>query len=358
MKRSGCKTVVGLLVVQAVFLLSFSAFGEEVEKTFKKEYSTQGKDLLKIDNRYGDVVIENWNENKVLIDVLVKVEHPSRDKAEKYLSMIDVYFNENDNTIEARTDIDRDFSFKGGTDRSFSIDYVVKMPADFNLDLENKYGNIEIEELSGHVKLAVKYGNLYVASLTRGKEEPLNSVYIAYGKGEIIKSGYTELTLRYVGKLNLGTAQAILLDSRYSKLYVEDVGSVVADSKYDHIEINSVKNFVAEGGYTGFELGSVGGKLDIDTGYGSIKVEDLMKDFDLVDIRAKYCQVRLDVDEAAAYKLNINTSYGGITFNEDNAEIINRIYDNNRKSVEAVVGGKSSESEIKINTSYGSVRVY
>ena len=51
---------------------------------------------------------------RVLIDVVVKVKHPSRDKAEKYLSMIDIEFNENDNTIEARTEIDKNFSFKGG----------------------------------------------------------------------------------------------------------------------------------------------------------------------------------------------------------------------------------------------------
>ena len=206
--------------------------------------------------------------------------------------------------------------------------------------------------------LAVKYGNLYVAKLSRGKVKPLNSVYIAYGKGEILESGWTELTLRYVGKINIGMANAILVDSRYSKFYIDEVESIVADSKYDHIEIGKVKNLVAEGGYTGYELGSLSGKLEIETGYGSIRVEDLKQNFELVDIKAKYCQVKLDVDDAAAYKLNISTSYGGISFDEDNAEIINRIYDNNRKTLEAIIGGKSSDSEIKINTSYGSVKVY
>ena len=171
MKRSGCKTVIGLLVVQVVFLLSFSAFADEVEKKFDKEFSTKGKELLNISNRYGDVVIENWNEDKVQISVVVKVEHPSKDKAEKYLSMIDVYFNENDNTIEARTDIEKNFSFRGNGERKFSIDYVVKMPASLNLKLGNKYGDVRIGELSGHVSIAVRYGTLYAAKIEQRKRE-------------------------------------------------------------------------------------------------------------------------------------------------------------------------------------------
>lgn len=358
MKRSGCKTLFALLFVQVFFFMSATAFSAEVEKKYSKEYSTSEKELLAISNKYGEVIIENWNENRIQIDVLVTVEHPSQDKAEKYLSMIDILFSDNDNTIRAETDIDSKFSFRGGAGRSFSIDYLVKMPVDFNVDLSNKYGNVEIEEIAGHADIAVKYGSLFVARLSRGNEKPLNSISLAYGKGEIVESGWTEVTLRYVGKLNIGTAKALLVDSRYSKLYVDEAGSVVNDSKYDHVKIDMVNNFVAEGGYTGFELGTVSGKLDIETGYGSIMVEEIEKDFKSVDIEAKYCQVKMGFEENASYRLKVRTSYGGVSFDEENAEIINRIYENNRKSVEAVIGDKNAKAEVNIVSSYGSVKVY
>ena len=358
MKRSGCKTVIGLLVVQAAFILFSTAYAAEVEKKYSKEYNATGKDLLSISNRYGEVVVQSWDGNTVSIEVIVTVEHPSQDKAEKYLEMIEVLFSDNDNTIEARTEIDKNFSFKGGGDRSFSIDYLVKMPAALNLGLENKYGNVKVGDLSGHVDIAVKYGSLFVGKLTRGKGEPLNSVSIAYGKGEIVEAGWLELTLRYVGSMNLTRANAVVLDSKYSKVSIEEASSIVSETKYDNIVIGTITNFVAEGGYTGFDLGVVKGKLDISTGYGSIKVEKVMKGFEAVDIEAKYCQVRLGMDSEASYKLDVETSYGGISFDEDRADISKRIYENNHKSIEAVVGDKGTTSAIRIDTSYGSVKVY
>ncbi len=308
MKRSGCKTVIGLLIVQALFILPNTALGAEVEKKFNKEFSTQGKELLKISNRYGDVKVENWSDSKVVIDVVITLEHPNKDRAEKLLSMIEIVFNENDNTIEARTDIDSKFSLKGvNGDKRFSIDYIVKMPTDFNLDLINKYGNVRINELSGLVNIRVKYGSLYVDKLSREKKKPLNTISLEYGKGEIVESGWTELSLRYVGKMTLGKAQALLLDSRYSTTLIDEVGSVVYDSKYDHLKVGTMNNLVSEAGYTGFEIGTITGKLDIETGYGSIKVENVQSGFDLINIEARYCSVRLDVEDGASYKFNVRS---------------------------------------------------
>jgi hypothetical protein len=51
MKRSGCKTVISLLVVQFVFLLSFSAFAEEVDKKFSREFNVEGMEKLMVSNR-------------------------------------------------------------------------------------------------------------------------------------------------------------------------------------------------------------------------------------------------------------------------------------------------------------------
>jgi hypothetical protein len=357
MKRSGCKTVISVLVVQFVLLLSFSAFAEDVDKKFNKEFSVDGMEMLKINNRYGEVIVQNWDENKVVIEVLVTVKYPSLDKAEKYLSMIDIEFSNNDNTIGATTKLDRNFSFKGGADRNFSIDYLVKMPTDFNLNLTNKYGKVEVGELSGHVQLAVKYGSLFVGKLSRGKEKPLNSVVLSYGNAEIAECGWTELTLRYADRVSVGTAKALLVDSKHSKLYVDEVSTIVANSRYDHIEVAVVTNVVAEGAYTGFEIETLKGKLDVKTGYGSIKVEEIMNGFDMVDIETKYCKVNLGFDDEAAYMLNVESSYASVFFDEDNAEILKRIQEKSRKTIEARMGNGNSESKVKIKANYGSVRV-
>lgn len=359
MKRSGFKAVIGLLIVQVAFLSAVTTSAAEVNKKFNKEFSSQGKDLLTIDNRYGDVKVQSWNENRVVIDVLVTINHPDQDKADRLLSMIEVEFSENDNTIGARTVIDSKFSFKGwGDNYKFNIDYVVKMPVALNFNVVNRYGSVDINELSGHVDVSVKYGSLFIEKLTRGKEKPLNKISLAYSKAEIVEMGWTEVYLRYSGRTNIGTADALLVDSRYSKLEIENAGSVVLDSKYDNIKISNLKNLVAESGYTSYNLGTVSGKLDIETGYGSVEVDELVAGFESVDITTKYCSVKIDVDEDASYRLNAGVQYGGISFNEDRADIMTRIYDNNSKKVEATIGDKKASSVMNIQTSYGSVKIF
>jgi hypothetical protein len=359
MKRSGYKKVITLLIVQAVLLLSATLYASEIKKEFNKEFQTQGKDLLTIDNRYGDVTIENWNENRVVIDVFVTIDHPNNEKSEKLLSMIEVEFIEDGTTIGAKTIVDSKFSlWGGGSDHRYSIDYVVKMPTSFNLDLINRYGSVDINELSGRVSITVKYGTLLVDKLSRGKEKPLNKISLAYSKADIEELGWSELYLRYSGRTSIGRARALMVDSRYSKLEIEGVGSIVLDSKYDNINISSLRNLVSESGYTTYRIGRVDGKLDVETGYGSFEVEKLSSRFESVDVTTKYCTVKIGVEETASYILNASAQYGGISFNEDKADLKTRIEENNSKRIEAIVGDKNATSKIDIKTSYGSIKVY
>ncbi|HCC70120.1 MAG TPA: hypothetical protein DEQ09_03075 [Bacteroidales bacterium] len=349
------------MFVHVVLIFSLSLYSADLDKKFSKEYDATGIELLKISNRYGDVEIVNNNNNKIIIVVDVQLSHPNDSKAEKLLSMINVEFSENDNTIGARTVIDRQFSFSShGSQRKFSIDYYVEMPAEMNLKLSNKYGDLKAGDLSGHVNVMVKYGSIFIKSLSRGKVEPLNKVTAEYIRiGEIMDAGWLELDLRYASKFNIANAQALLIDSRYStNNFIDEVSSVVIDSKYDRFEINKLKNIVAESAYTSFHLGDVSKKLDIETRYGSIDVNNVKAGFELLRTNTEYCPIEVSFDEAASYKLKADTRYCGFKFNEKDADILNRIQESYTMHIEAIVGDASTESEVNIKANYGSVKLY
>ncbi|MEZ5000054.1 MAG: hypothetical protein R2744_03930 [Bacteroidales bacterium] len=359
MKRSGYKAIIGLFVVQAIFLMSSTLYGVEVNKKYNKEFSSKEKTQLAIDNRYGDITVESWNESRVVIDVLVTVEYGDQAKAEKFLEMINVEFSDEGGVIGAKTVIDSKFSFGGWRDgQKFTIDYVVKMPVSLNFNVINRYGSVDIDELSGQVDVTVKYGSLFIEKLSRGKEKPLNKIALAYSSGELVEMGWTELYLRYSSRTTIGRARALMVDSRYSKLQIEKVGSIVLDSKYDNINITGLNNIVAESGYTSYNLGTVTGKLDIDAGYGSIGVERLAAGFESVNIASRYCSTKINVDDDASFVLDGSVQYGGIGFNEERAEIMTRIYESNSKTIKAVIGDKNTTSKIDFRSSYGSFKVF
>jgi len=350
-----------LLLFIPLLLLSITLSAQEVTKEFHKEFNAGAETTLDLSNRYGDVVIQSWDKDQIVIDVKVTVELPNKEKAQKLLEYIDVQFGQNENTVTAKTVIDDKFNFSGwgGGSKKFSINYNVKMPVEAALSLINKYGNTDIDELHGLTSLNIKYGNLTAGKLTRGNTKPLNSINLAYGKGSIDMGGWIDLYVRYCGSLDIEKCQAILLDSKYSKFSFGVISSVVGESKYDNINIDEINNLVLENGYTEVNIGLLSKKLNYTGSYGSFSVDNIPATFESIDVETKYMGVKLGIDESANYKLDAKVSYGGLKYNEDNFKNKNRIVENNSTEISGTVGNEDSPSaKVNIHSSYGSVKLY
>jgi hypothetical protein len=348
----------GLLAIISLFFLTLAVSAQEVTKQFHKEF-TAGSKTLNLSNRYGDVIIESWDKDQIVIDVKVTVEMPNKEKAQKLLDLIDVQFNDGSDEISAKTIIDDKFNFTGwGDSRRFSIDYSVKMPVKADLTLSNKYGNTEIDELHGLMSLDIKYGNITAGKLTRGNIKPLNKLTIAYGKGNIEETGWLDLNERYVGNMQITKSQAILLDSKYSKLTLGETSSMVGESKYDNIRIESINNLVLENGYTEVNIGELTKKLTYNGSYGSFSIERIPDGFESINVDTRYMGVRLGIEDAASYQLDAKVSYGGLKYNEDNFKNQRRIVENNSHEVSGTVGKSDNPvSRVNITSSYGTVRL-
>ncbi|MBK9389176.1 MAG: hypothetical protein IPN68_02920 [Bacteroidetes bacterium] len=359
MKKLHYKT--GSLLIATLLFFPLITMAEEAVKEFHKEYTPGPNTTLEINNRYGDVVIASWDNNQIVIDVKVTVELPSKEKAEKLISFIDVQFTEDGNLILARTVIDDKFSFTGwgGESKKFSIDYNVKMPSKTALKLANRYGNTKINELAGLVNLDIKYGNITAGKLTRGNEKPWNSLNLAYGKGSIEETGWLALNIRYTGNMEINKSTAILLDSRYSKLALGETSSVVGESKYDNIKIQRIRNLDLDNGYSDVNVGTLATKLRYEGSYGSFSIESIPADFESVDVAVRYMGVKLGIADNASYELDGHVRYGGLKYNEDNFKFNRRIVENNSTEISGVIGKEDSpKAKVKIDASYGTVRLY
>lgn len=358
MKKSVYKT--GTLLTAAMVLTGLTLTAQELTKDFHKEYSAQGKSL-ELSNRYGDIVVETSETDKVVIDVKVTLRYPNQERAEKLLSYIEVQFQEEGNVISARTEIDDKFNFSGwgGESRRFSIDYNVKMPVSMDLTSTNRYGKTDLDDLSGYVVLDVKYGNINASKLLRGDENPMNTLNLAYGKGTIDEAGWLDVTVRYSGNLTIEKSKALLLDSKYSSVYVGSTSSIVGETKYDKLKIEEVNNLVIEAGYADVKIGTLARKLVLDGGYGSFGVERIPEGFESLDVTSKYMGVDLKIDESASYNLDARVSYGGLKFNEDNYKNKRRIVENTSTETAGVMGKEDSPSAVvKVSASYGTVKLY
>lgn len=349
-----------LLLILPLMFVAVSAMAQEVTKEFHKEYTAGANTTLDISNKYGDVVIHSWNKNQVVIDVKVTIEMPNREKAEKLLDYINVDFSESENLISAKTIIDDKFSFSGwgGGNRRFSINYNISMPVETALALSNRYGNTNIDELHGLTNIDIKYGNLTAGKLTRGNVKPLSQLSISYGNGSINETGWLNLYMRYTGNMDITKSQALLLDSKYSKLKLGETSSVVGENKYDNIKIDRINNLVLDNGYTEVNIGTLTKKLDYKGSYGNFTVDNIPAGFESLDVDTRYMGVKLGIEENASYNLEAKVSYGGLKYDETNFKNERRVIQNNTNEVAGVVGKEAKPgANVNVTASYGSVRL-
>jgi hypothetical protein len=339
----------------AIFLIAIQAIyaQEPYVKEFEKKFKASESTLVKLENRYGDIQVENWGENNVYIKVKVSVKTSSKSRAESTMNKIDIVLKEEGNIISGITNITESIN---NTD--FRIDYQVKMPKKINVDISNKYGNLFVDQIDGHANIAVKYGNFTINKLSRESEKPTNYISVGYSSGfcNINECGWLKLEPSYA-KVNIETATALIIGSKYSSLKIKKSKSIVTESKYDHpFKVGIVKNFVCNGAYSNFEINKLYSLLESELKYSDMNIGEVDKDFDKIDVVLRYGKVNMAIPQIPGYQLKADAAYGRVNY-PDNKNI-NKIVDHIQSKIWGVVGSQSRpKATVTIDSKYGTVNI-
>ncbi len=356
------KVTFKIFLLTAFSVLAFcpkvSAEKEEFSKIVQKEFPINANSNLEINNKYGDVHIQNWDQNSFKIVVKITVDVKDKRQADDLMDMLNIIFIQDGDHISASTKISDEFGkakgWFGNNGKKFSIDYTVNMPKNNNLKISNKYGNIFIDEMKSFVEIDLKYGDMNVNRLTRGDEKPMNQISIAYSKANITECNWLKLQVSY-SKVDIERSKALILLSKYSKGNLGKTSSIVADNSYDSYQIGDLSNIVIEGKYSNFQINSVSKKIDINVKYTDFKVNIIPKSFESIDVNNQYGKISLGIEAGASYRLDGIAKYTNIEYPTENSRL-NRISENTRLTVNGTIGNDPKAS-VKVNTEYGGVKL-
>lgn len=325
----------------------------EKEKKVKKEFSVNANALLDIDNKYGNINVTTWNENRVVIDVVIKVSGNDEGKVDDRLDMIDVVFNGSSSSVSARTVIEKKKSGWGwGWGNSgkvhYEINYTIKAPKTNKVDLNIDYGNISVSELTGKAVLTCDYGNISAGDLNHED----NVIDLDYGKAnvEYMKGG--DIIVDY-SKIDIEEADKISLDADYTTSVFGKVRDIKYVCDYGSIKVNNAVYIDGDGDYLTTRLGTISKKVSIVQDYGSVRIEELGEGFDSVNFDGDYCSFKVGVPNAA-FSFEIDLSYAGFKRDDSGYDFSKQIVKSSSKYYEGTFKGGSS-SRIKISSDYGSV---
>ncbi|MEL6636317.1 MAG: DUF4097 family beta strand repeat-containing protein [Bacteroidota bacterium] len=353
--------------------LDASAPKREFTRSIKKEFAISATGQVTLGNKYGKIHVDTWDEDQVKIEVTITVNAGTENRAEAIFDRLQIEFENSPNSVRAETNIESskdnwtsswwDEKGKG----EFKIEYEVFMPRTCNLDVSNKYGHTTVAALESNAKVTAKYGDVYMTSLTGDLD-----LDIGYGNANIERSNDAKVLIKY-GKLRLNEARDIKMDSKYSKidltkvrdldLYSKynhyrlgDLQSLNIQGKYDDFEVESVREIKSDCSYTDFEVHQLHSTGKFTMRYGSLHVEKLERDFAKVEVDGEYTGVKIDVENGAAYSMDIATSHAGVTY-PDGANIHYDVEQNSRKQIRGTIGGQEGERMIRVRSSYGHIRI-
>jgi hypothetical protein len=319
---------------------------DEPTKNVSKSYQLKENSKLSVNNKYGNIDIRDWDKNK--------------SKAEEALKNVEIEFSTNDNEIIVVTNYSDEFfnlfgkNYQSG-DKKFEVNYKIMLPPSLLIKIENKYGDLFVSKLISSSYLDVSYGNMQANEIITNSQEEMSEVNLSYSKGNIEKCKWLKLNLKY-SKLSIGESKALISTSKYSKLFIQNGSSIVCESKYDTYEIGTVANFVTNAQYSNFKFDAITKKVNLNTKYSDVKVDNIPLSFESIDIENSYGTINLGIAADASYRLKGYAQYAKIDYPDDSG--VNVLQENSEFKVEGIVGKKSGQLPgITINTKYGGVKL-
>ncbi len=328
----------------------------EKTKTIKKEFNVNSDALLKINNKYGNLDVVSWTQNRIEIEVTITVKGDNESKVISRLDKIDVNFTNSPSEVSAKTVLENSSNkwYKSNDKMNYQIDYKVKMPVTNSADFSNDYGMVSLNEIKGKAKISCDYGKIRIGSLYHA-DNSINIDYTNDSEIELMNGGVINADY---SKLRVEKAKNINLNADYTDMYFENLEVLNFSCDYGKIEVENGNVVDGSGDYLTMRFGTIYKKINISSDYGGLKVAKLMKGFESVDINSDYTGIKIGLENGISFDFIAKLSYGGFEYGAENITYNKKVDKNNSKYYEGFVNTQNSGSTIEISSEFGNIKLY
>lgn len=326
------------------------------EKKINKTFEVAADADLKIDNSYGYIDISTWEKNIVSIEVFIRTNGNDADKVQEKLDDINIQFKQSSSGVNVKTHFNKekrsfwDAIFSSSDNVNVEVNYIVRAPANNNLDISNDYGAIIIDKVLGNTKISCDYGRIEIDEL-QGDSNYLNFDYtrdsrIGYVKNGEINADYSDFVV--------DEAKRLYVNADYTNSRIMKVNELKYTCDYGKMEIGKVKRLNGNGDYLSTRIERLYGRATINVDYGGVTIEKLMESLKSLDISSDYAGIKLGYDPDLKFNFSIQTSYASVK-GLDNFELKKSSESSNNRNYSGYYNSEKTNTNITINSSYGNI---
>lgn len=321
------------------------------QKSVKKAYIVNPDADINIDNSYGNVYVTTWNENKIELDVLIKVSGDSEEWVNKRLDGIEISLEAFKHLVTAVTQIDKNSGSKRSNNNSIEINYTIKIPKNGGVFIQNKYGDVITTDLFGKTDINCQYGKITLGKLN-GNDNKINIEYCNksttdYLKTATISADYSGLTVNDFGN--------IVLKADYTDINFKQGNNLKYDCSYGKLTYGKVNNLEGSGDYLTINVDEVSGNLKVNTKYSRLNVDNMAAKAGNIQVNSSYTNIGIGYNAAYSFDFDIRLKYANLKSGND-LEINSRQENNTSKNYEGYYK-KSGVNKVIIISDFGNVNL-
>jgi hypothetical protein len=248
-------------------------------------------------------------------------------------------------------------NFKGMTSKLISYDsrveinYFISLPEYINLKIENKYGDVYMEDITGDFSISLSNGSFKANSI--GKNSKLNLTFcdatvnsIASGK---IDASFSDLTLNELGDISINSIS--------SKYEIRKAGTVTIESRRDKLYIDDIKTIKGTSYFTDFNIKRLREETSLSTRYGNLTIDLIDNGFESVNLNTGYSDVSLAFETGSSFNLDIRQLNSFVVISDKNAKTEKKVLNEDKKEyiTSGTVGKNPGSSKVSIDATHGDI---
>jgi len=304
----------GFLTLSLIFLLADTyCQSEEYSQTVRRSFLASDNVTVSVSNKYGTVSLATWDKDSVAITIDLIIKAKDSQKLEKLKNSIDFDFSSGQYFITANTvigdggnDIIKDIVDIAGnyfsSSNSVTINYNLMLPENLPVKIENRFGDVYAGDFSSNLRVDMSYGDFKANNLNGGCE-----ISLASGDAEINYINEGQLSVSY-SNLRIKRADKLYLETRSSNDNIEEVNEIKIDSRRDKIFLGESSIVTGDGYFTDFNITQAQNTVNLKLRYGSISIENILKDFSLVNLSSDYADMDLGFSGPLNFQFDLTQS--------------------------------------------------
>jgi Putative adhesin/Domain of unknown function (DUF5668) len=346
--------------------------GNNYQYSEHQEMDAASGSAIEIYNLYGEVDVKPGDGDRIILDVTKTVRAANKEEADRLAQDFTFSIKNQGDRYRIASNRDADLAevqIRIGNERQrYKSSMVLRVPRKARLDLNNKYGTIDVEGLEGLQSLTNKYGSSTVKGITGNVklDTGYGSVLVDNITGDLdITNGYASTTARHIGG-------HVIVGNKNGAVDVQDVkGGVTIDNRYSIVNAQRISgDLTITGRNNSVDVDDIGGTVSIDTEYknvnvrnarGSMKLTNRHGNVDIeleqapqnsITVSGEYSDVSLYLPASAAFSIEGKTHYGEIDSEFDGVPVNSSGRD---RSVLGHLG--NGGPHISVETQHGNIRL-